>query len=797
MLNMLDTQDKLKNFSEAQLIKEMQMPSGSAPQFMVLSEIERRKRMRSDAQRQEGLMQPTVAQEAVSAAGVPQQGIAQVAQSMAPKTDMTQNTGVPNVQAAGLPAQPNQPQRMADGGVMRLAPGGQMSGGTLSAIASLKVTNPDIYEKYKDDPRVLAQMAKAFLEVAEDPEMTTLESLEAPSTSFKTSNFRDNVAGGLKTFMQRRKDDKEFGEDYSLDQRRQSLNNLRSVPKDDPLFAEGSVVGGRPSQRIDNVPTSPNRKTVDLTKVNSDSNSLDFLNRIGNPLDIFRGVGSLNNGQPPESELTGLEQLEAPRNEVPNQRFVRGTYEDPLISAYLTRRQRKRDAEEFGEDYDMEQRRQTQRNLNEYGENDPIFAEGSAVETAPNVSANAFADGTAVTNAQRKEAIRAEELRRAQGQSMPNSYTSLSEQAAEQARQAYLAGGDYSESGVPAIVDMLNRGREFQQSDTYTPPEMIYDLDPRSRLKYEMNDATPLEKDRAFAAESDRLGIENAIDQDRKEKEAFAIAENAKRIAGNAMDEDVAMEQGLKGPGFLQRLSGAIDETIGSEDPSVKFNKMLYEKNKAEADAKAANIASTLDNENRLQQRQLTGLETITAAQKLKDEAAKAAAKKLIADTGGKDDGKQTFKSTAQNMNQDKWLALAQAGLTLMSTGDFGKAGSAGLAALRDSKKSDLAERKIAADERLTDARIAAANKKTSSIKAPPAAMLTFAQSQVENAQEALAQATSDKNKSAMLTARTKLNEAIAFRDDLMNRYRYVSGMGFTDSGSSGIDEYDLTSKAG
>ena len=57
---------------------------------------------------------------------------------------------------------------------------------------------------------------------------------------------------------------------------------------------------------------------------------------------------------------------------------------------------------------------------------------------------------------------------------------------------------------------------------------------------------------------------------------------------------------------------------------------MLYEKNKAEADAKAANIASTLDNENRLQKRQLTGLETITAAQRRKDEAAKAAAKNLL-----------------------------------------------------------------------------------------------------------------------------------------------------------------------
>ena len=795
MLNMIDTQDKLKNFSEEQLIREMQMPSGSAPQFMVLSEIERRKRMRSDAQRQEGLMQPTVAQEAVSAAGVPQQGIAQVAQSLAPKTDMTQNTGVPNVQAAGLPAQPNQPQRMADGGIMRLAPGGQMSGGTLSAIAFLKTNYPAIYEEYKDDPEALSNYAEIFVREAKNPKMTRLEELEAPSTSFKTSNFRNKVAGGLKTYLQERRDAKNFGEDYDIDQRRQSMNILRNLPKTDPLFSEGSVVGGRPSQRIDNVPFSPNRKTVDLTKVDSDSKSLDFLNRIGNPLDIYRGVGSLNNGQPPESELTGLEQLEAPRNKVPNQRFVRGTYEDPLISAYLTRRQRKRDAEEFGEDYDMEQRRQTQRNLNEYGENDPIFAEGSVVETAPNVSANAFADGTAVTNAQRKEAIRAEELRRAQGQSMPNSYTPLSERAAEQARQAYLAGGDYNESDVPAIVDMLNRGREFQQSDTYTPPEQIYtDLganSPLAGLKYEMDGASEDEQAQTFAQYADRLSIERGIAEDLKEKQAIAEAENARRIAGDAMDEDVAMEQSLEKRGLFDRF---VDGVGRSQDPSIAFNKMLTEKREAEEAAEAANIASTLDNENRLQKRQLTGLETVTAAQKLKDEAA---AKKIIEATGDNDKGKQTFKSTAENMNQDKWLALAQAGLTLMSTGDFGKAGSAGLAALRESKKSDLAERKLAADERLTDARIAAANKKTSGIKAPPAAMLTFAQSQVESAQDALAQATSDKNKSAMLTAQTKLNEAIAFRDDLMNRYRYVSGMGFTGGSSSGIDEYDLTSKAG
>ena len=671
MLNMIDTQDKLKNFSEAQLIREMQMPTGSAPQFMVLSEIERRKRMRSDAQRQEGLMQPTVAQEAVSAAGVPQQGIAQVAQSMAPKTDMTQNTGVPSVQASKLPGQPNQPQRMADGGIMRLAPGGSMSGGTLNAIASLKVTHPNVYNAYKDEPDKLAKMAKAFLEVADDPEMTRLEELEAPRTGFKTSNFRDNVSGGLRTYLQEQRDAEEFGEDYALDQRRQSLNTSRPLPEDDPLFAEGSVV--------ERIPYGAYDATVDGTS-----------------------TGRYN--------------------------FVNDLPDDAL---------------DFG----------------------------GAKEPSP------FGRREAAEAAAREKTFAASEKRKAE----------------EKARRAYLAGGDYNESDVPAIVDMLNRGREFQQSDTYTPPEQVYtDLganSPLAGLKYTMDGASEDEQAQTFAQYADRLAVERGIAQDIKEQEAFARAENARRIAGDAMDEDVVMEQGLEGPSLVDRFISGINA-----DPSIKFNKMLTEKREAEEAARAANIASTLDNENRLQKRQLTGLETVTAAQKLKDEAA---AKKLIEATGDNDKGKQTFKSTAENMNQDKWLALAQAGLTLMSTGDFGKAGSAGLAALRESKKADLAERKIAADEKLTDARIAAANKKTSSIKAPPAAMLTFAQSQVENAQEALAQATSDKNKSAMLTARTKLNEAIAFRDDLMNRYRYVSGMGFTGGSSSGIDEYDLTSKAG
>ena len=50
-MNVLEVQDALKDFSQEQLVKEMQMPSGQAPQFLVLSELNRRQRMKQDLRR--------------------------------------------------------------------------------------------------------------------------------------------------------------------------------------------------------------------------------------------------------------------------------------------------------------------------------------------------------------------------------------------------------------------------------------------------------------------------------------------------------------------------------------------------------------------------------------------------------------------------------------------------------------------------------------------------------------------------------------------------------------------------
>lgn len=111
-MNILELQDTLKNFSQQQLVKEMQRPSGQVPQYLILTELDRRKRMEADMQAQMAKGQPTVAEEVVAAAGVPQEGIMQAARAMAPESSIEQNTGI---------------KQMAEGGVVKANEAGFMS----------------------------------------------------------------------------------------------------------------------------------------------------------------------------------------------------------------------------------------------------------------------------------------------------------------------------------------------------------------------------------------------------------------------------------------------------------------------------------------------------------------------------------------------------------------------------------------------------------------------------------------------------------------------------------------------
>jgi len=159
-MNMFEMQERLKDFSKDQLVQEMQMPSGTAPPFLVLTELQRRTRMeqamKADGQ---GAPQSTVAEDAVASAGVPQGGLQQMAQALAPRTDMTGNTGAAPVQqmAEGGSLSDDAKARRGFGRTSYLSglvnPGGSGTSGDgrLSRMrAALESRNRDRLQEYED-----------------------------------------------------------------------------------------------------------------------------------------------------------------------------------------------------------------------------------------------------------------------------------------------------------------------------------------------------------------------------------------------------------------------------------------------------------------------------------------------------------------------------------------------------------------------------------------------------------------------------------------------------------------------
>jgi hypothetical protein len=125
-MNILKVQDTLKNLSDAQLAQEIRMPSGAAPQFLVMTEMQRRQKMRAAAQSTGE--KPSIAEEMA--------GEAPPEQAMPPEGPPPQNAGImglPDATAAGnvmkarITGQPQQvgdmtampPQGMAEGGAVQ------------------------------------------------------------------------------------------------------------------------------------------------------------------------------------------------------------------------------------------------------------------------------------------------------------------------------------------------------------------------------------------------------------------------------------------------------------------------------------------------------------------------------------------------------------------------------------------------------------------------------------------------------------------------------------------------------
>jgi hypothetical protein len=115
-MSIIDLQEDLKDVSDNGLMEAFR--SGSAPQFLVLGELQRRKRMRDDFKRREAADMPTVAEEMITGAGVPQEGLMAMAGAMAPKTNVAQDTGIDQAMPMQATRAPQQPQMMADGGFL-------------------------------------------------------------------------------------------------------------------------------------------------------------------------------------------------------------------------------------------------------------------------------------------------------------------------------------------------------------------------------------------------------------------------------------------------------------------------------------------------------------------------------------------------------------------------------------------------------------------------------------------------------------------------------------------------------
>jgi len=157
-MNLLKVQDALKNASDQQLMALMQAPDSTAPSYLVLSEIRRRKDMRSK-QAAEGESRRTVAedltapQEPVGIQGLQGQG------SMDPDGVDVADGGVQGMAAGGLASL----RRYREGGVIRMSDG--VPGGG-AVVGQRDPANPDL-TAFQRDVLGIGRAAGTFIDEAE------------------------------------------------------------------------------------------------------------------------------------------------------------------------------------------------------------------------------------------------------------------------------------------------------------------------------------------------------------------------------------------------------------------------------------------------------------------------------------------------------------------------------------------------------------------------------------------------------------------------------------------------------
>lgn len=126
-MNILEIEDMVKGLPDQALQKEARQPTGQVPQFLVVSEIQRRGDMRQRFQKRQenqGTVKDQILQQGIAAMGAPQPEMQALAggppmppQGMPPQG--MQQPMPPQAMPQGMPQQP--PMGMYAGGVVQMA----------------------------------------------------------------------------------------------------------------------------------------------------------------------------------------------------------------------------------------------------------------------------------------------------------------------------------------------------------------------------------------------------------------------------------------------------------------------------------------------------------------------------------------------------------------------------------------------------------------------------------------------------------------------------------------------------
>jgi len=157
-MNILEQEDLVKGAPDDLLLQEAQSPSGKLPQFLVVSEIQRRKQMRDRFSAQEQQPQQTVSDQILAEAApqMPPQGIGALQPQM-------QQQMPPEMMAAQAAPMAPQPQMMAAGGGRM--PYRRMAGGGIVPPNSL------VEDASKFDPQNLYDMDASQMAMANPTNM--------------------------------------------------------------------------------------------------------------------------------------------------------------------------------------------------------------------------------------------------------------------------------------------------------------------------------------------------------------------------------------------------------------------------------------------------------------------------------------------------------------------------------------------------------------------------------------------------------------------------------------------------